>query len=70
MYTCLSNLFILFIDKTKNEKKWLDLLCEYLVIELMELDYELNVGVEEKRITFTVPSYDTISIYNYGNFGR
>ena len=36
----------------------------------MELVYELNVGVEEKRITFTVPSYDTISIYNNGNFGR
>ena len=30
----------------------------------------INMGVEEKRITFIVPSYDTISIYNYGNFGR
>ena len=48
----------------------MDLLCDYLVIELMELDYELNVGVEEKRITLIVPSYDTISIYNFGNLGR
>ena len=30
----------------------------------------INMGVEEKRITFIVPSYDTISINNYGNFGR